>query len=77
MVRWLTVFHRVYALSAVESLRSVFFSPKTHKLCIVSDGSTGAPKTLTRLMEEAARCSDYIESAGLTVSGGEEGNSDC
>ena len=52
-------------------------APKTHKLCIVSDGSTGAPKTLARLMEEVARCSDYIESAGLTVSGGEEGNSDC
>ena len=59
------------------ALRDVFFSPKTHKLCIVSDGGTGAPKTLPRLMSEVARCSDYIESAGLTVVGSAEGNSDC
>ena len=77
LVRWLTVFHRVYALSAVASLHDIFFSPKTQKLCIVSDGSTRTPKTVDRLMEEVARCSDYIESAGLTVVGSAEGNSDC
>ena len=52
----------VYGLSAVESLNDVFFSSKTQELCIVSDGSTGQPKTEERLMEEVARCSDYIES---------------
>ena len=77
LVRWLTVFHRVFALSAVDSLRDVFFSPKTHKLCIVSDGGTGAPKTLDRLMSEVARCSDHVESAGLTVAASTEGDSDC
>jgi hypothetical protein len=77
LVRWLTVFHRVYALSAVASLHDIFFSAKTQKLCIVSDASTGTAKTVTRLMSEVARCSDYIESAGLTVSASAEGDSDC
>ena len=65
----------MYGLSAVERLRDIFFSPKTQKLCIVSDGSTGQQKTEARLMQELARCSDYIESAGLTVAA--EGDSDC
>ena len=77
LVRWLTVFHRVYALSAVASLHDIFFSAKTQKLCIVSDASTRTAKTVTRLMSEVARCSDYIESAGLTVSASAEGDSDC
>ena len=75
MVRWLTVFHRVYALSAVESLKDVLFSSKTHKLCIVSDGNTGTAKTVARLMEEVGRCSEYIESAGLTIAGSADGDS--
>ena len=50
---------------------------RLHQSRIVSDASTGAAKTVTRLMSEVARCSDYIESAGLTVAGGAEGDSDC
>ena len=50
-----------------ECARDIFFSPKTQKLCIVSDGSTGHQKTAERLMQELARCSDYIESVGLSV----------
>ena len=77
LVRWLTVFHRVYALSAVAALHDIFFSPNTQKLCIVSDANTGTAKTVPRLMSEVARCSDYIESAGLTVAGSAEGDSGC
>ena len=58
---------QLYGLSAVERLRDIFFSPKTQKLCIVSDGSAGHQKTAERLMQELARCSDYIESVGLSV----------
>ena len=65
------------AMSAVASLHDIFFSAKTQKLCIVSDASTGTAKTVTRLMSEVARCSDYIESAGLTVSASADGDSDC
>ena len=71
------MFHRVYALSTVASLHDIFFSAKTQKLCIVSDASTGAAKTVTRLMSELALCSDHIESAGLTVASSAEGDSDC
>jgi hypothetical protein len=67
LVRWLTVFHRVHGLSAVPSLKAVFFSPVSQKLCIVSDGATGQPKSEERLMAEVAQCSAYIASHGINV----------
>ena len=67
LVRWLTVFHRVHGLSAVPSLKSIFFSPVSQKLCIVSDGATGEQKSEVRLMDEVAQCSAYIDSHEIEV----------
>ena len=51
----------------LPSLKSIFFSPVSQKLCIVSDGATGEQKSEVRLMDEVAQCSAYIDSHEIEV----------
>ena len=68
LLRWLTVFHTVHGLSGVSSLASVFFNPKSGRLCIkseprLSDGKM-EDKSLAQLMENVAACSSYLAEKG-------------